>query len=288
MPEAEQRTDPLLGHGEGPAWFADLDELRCVDMLAGDVVSLAPDGTLRRNRVGQVAAMVTPRRSGGALLLLEHTVALVDGDPGADPATVEVARLVDDPEVRLNEGSCDPAGRLVCGSMAYDMHKGGASVYRVTDTADGTFDIEILRRGVTISNGVAFSPDGELAYYIDSASGGIELIDYGSGSFRSMGTFADLSGESGMPDGMCIDAEGHLWVAMFGGACVLAINPDGAIAERIAVAAPQVTSCAFGGRDGRELYITTSKVQDPGSRLAGAIFSATPGVAGASQFAFGR
>ncbi|WP_169582007.1 SMP-30/gluconolactonase/LRE family protein [Microbacterium thalassium] len=287
MPTAEQRTDPVLTHGEGPAWFSDYGELRCVDMLAGDVVSLDAAGLLRRNHVGSVAAMVQPRRTGGAVLLLEHAVALTGSDPGEPSRIDEIVRLIDDPAVRLNEGACDPSGRLVCGSMAYDMRHGGGSVWRVTDRGDGRADVELLRSGVTISNGLAFSPDGDLAYYIDSTTHIIEVIDYAGGAFRSLGRLADLTQQPGMPDGMCIDAEGNLWVAMFGGGCVVGIDGEGSIVERIAVPASQVTSCAFGGDDGDELYITTSTVQDAGSPLAGAIFSARPGVRGAKGSRFG-
>ena len=287
MPTAEQRTDPVLNHGEGPAWFSDYGELRCVDMLAGDVVSLDAEGILRRNHVGSIAAMVQPRRAGGAVLLLEHAVAVTGSDPGGPGRIDEIAHLIDEPAVRLNEGACDPSGRLVCGSMAYDMRHGGGSVWRVTADGDGGADVELLRSGVTISNGLAFAPDGELAYYIDSTTHVVEMIDYAGGAFRSLGRLADLSQQPGMPDGMCIDADGNLWVAMFGGGCVLGVAADGSIVERIEVPASQVTSCAFGGDDGRDLYITTSTVEDAGSPLAGAIFCARPGVRGGNAWRFG-
>lgn len=293
MPRAEQLTDPELDHGEGPQWFAEFGTWRCVDMLRGDVVGLDASGRIVRNNIGSVAAMIRPRTLGGAVILREHDVVTVGGDPLQARDFRQVAQLLNDPLVRMNEGACDPVGRLVCGSMAYDMHEGGASVYRITmgDHGDAA-RVETLREAVTISNGIAFTADGSVAYYVDTSTSRIEMIDYSGGSFSSASTLIDLHDESGAPDGLCIDDEGNLWVAMFGGGCVLAISPTGVIVERIELPTTQVTACAFAGDDLDELIITTSTLHIPGGRvsqpLAGAIFTYWPGRRGAPVLAFGR
>ena len=112
----EQVTDPVAYHGEGPVWSERWDGLRWVDMLAGDVLSLADDGTIDRRHVGDVAAAVRPRSQGGAVIGVERGFALED----ADGTLTRLGELWTDEAVRMNEGVCDPDGRFYCGSMGYD------------------------------------------------------------------------------------------------------------------------------------------------------------------------
>src|SRR5688500_5486585 len=124
---AEQLTGPEAHHAEGPVWSDRWGGLRWVDMLAGDVLSLADDGTVGRRHVGDVAAALRPRRGGGAVIAVERGFALEDPDgtvTALDPVWT-------DPLVRMNEGGCDPDGRFWCGSMAYDKRPGGATLYRL-------------------------------------------------------------------------------------------------------------------------------------------------------------
>ena len=113
----EQVTGPEVYHGEGPVWYPGWGGLRFVDMLAGDVITLAADGSLERRHVGSVAAAVRPRRGGGAVIGVERGFALED----ADGTLTALPALWSDPDVRMNEGGCDPDGRFYCGSMAYDQ-----------------------------------------------------------------------------------------------------------------------------------------------------------------------
>src|SRR5918997_462688 len=159
---AEQVTGAVAHHGEGPVWSDGWGGLRWVDMLAGDVLSLGADGTVRRRSVGAIAAALRPRRHGGAVLALERGFALEEADGTLTP----LPPVWSDDRVRMNEGGCDPDGRFWCGSMAYDQRPGAAALYRLD--ADGT--VHVVLDGVTVSNGLDWSPDGTRAYYNDTAT----------------------------------------------------------------------------------------------------------------------
>jgi sugar lactone lactonase YvrE len=248
---AQQVTGPVVFHGEGPVWFPGWGGLRYVDMLAGDVMTLRPDGTVDRRHVGTVAAAVRPRVGGGAVIGVERGFALEDPD-----GTVRtLPELWSDTGVRMNEGGCDPDGRFCCGSMAYDQTKGAASLYRLDP--DGS--VAVLLEGVTVSNGLEWSPDGSLAYYNDTETSSIAVFDYSLDSgLTNRRTFATLSGPGG-PDGLTVDAEGGVWTAVYDGGAVLHYGPDGVLEDRVEVPTPKVTACTFGGDDLGQLFITTSQ-----------------------------
>lgn len=270
----EQVTGPEVYHGEGPVWHPGWGGLRFVDMLAGDIMTLRPDGTLERRHVGSVAAVVRPRRGGGAVIAVERGFALED----PDGTVTALPELWSDTRVRMNEGGCDPDGRFYCGSMAYDQSPGAASVYRLAP--DGSVDVVLER--VTISNGLEWSPDGTRAYYNDTATGAISVFDYDSATgLTDRRTFAELP-DGGSPDGLTVDAEGGVWTAVANGGAVRRYSPDGVLEEVVDVPARKVTACTFGGERLDRLFITTSQedidvAEDP---LAGSLFCAEPGVRG--------
>ena len=271
---AEQVTGPLVYHGEGPVWFPGWGGLRFVDMLAGDVVTLLPDGTLDRQHVGEVAAVVRPRAGGGAVIGVERGFALQD----PDGKIRHLPELWDDEGVRMNEGGCDPDGRFCCGSMAYDQTEGAGKLYRLD--AEGT--VEVVLEGVTISNGLEWSPDGSLAYYNDTPTGIIWVFDYDRTSgLTNRRPFATPPGPGG-PDGLTVDGEGGVWSALYGGGAVVRYSPDGALEERIEVPTPKVSACTFGGESLDQLFITTSQedVDTDADALAGSLFVAEVGVRG--------
>jgi sugar lactone lactonase YvrE len=270
--KVEQVTDVVAYHGEGPVWSLRWGGLRWVDMLAGDVLSLAPDGAVERRHVGDIAAALRPRRGGGAVIGIERGFALEDPD-GSVRALHEVWS---DPSVRMNEGGCDPDGRFYCGSMAYDQLEGAASLYRLDP--DGS--VRIVLDGVTVSNGLEWSPDGTLAYYNDTATRSIAVFDYDrDAGLTGRRVFASLEHR---PDGLTVDAEGGVWTALSDGGAVRRYTPDGKLDAVIDVPARKVTACAFGGRGLDELFITTSRegLQPGDDPLAGALFCARPGVHG--------
>ena len=272
---AEQVTDPVAFHGEGPVWSERWGVLRWVDMLAGDVLSLTADGAIDRRHVGGVAAAVRPRRRGGAVIGVERGFALEE----AEGALTHLGELWTDDHVRMNEGGCDPDGRFYCGSMAYDQRPGGGALYRL----DPAGSVHVVLRNVTISNGLEWSPDGTRAYYNDTPTQRIDVFDYdGESGLTGRRAFAEIPVEAGGPDGLTVDEEGGVWVALYGGGAVRRYTPDGVLDEVIEVPAKKVTACTFGGPNLDELFITTSREGlEPGEDpLAGSVFRAKVGVAG--------
>ncbi|POH61679.1 gluconolactonase [Cryobacterium zongtaii] len=278
---AEQLTDPITFHGEGPVFAQSWGGLRLVDLFAGDVLSLAADGTVTRRHVDSIAAALRPRVGGGAVIALERGFALED----ADGTLTRLPEVWADASVRMNDGGAAPDGSLYCGSMAYDQRTGAGSLYRLAP--DGS--VELALAGVTISNGLAWSPDGSLAYYNDTPTGRIGVFDWTPETgLTGLRTFADIPSADGYPDGLTVDSEGGVWVALYAGGAVRRYSPEGTLDEVIEVAAQRVTACTFGGDDLRRLYITTSREglapeEDP---LAGSVFTVTPGVAGLAESPF--
>ncbi|MCW2702422.1 MAG: Gluconolactonase [Blastococcus sp.] len=271
---AEQLTGPVAYHAEGPVWSDRWGGLRWVDMLAGDILSLAGDGTVRRRHVGGVAAALRPRRGGGAVIAVERGFTLEDADGTLTP----MEPVWTDAGVRMNEGGCDPDGRFWCGSMAYDQRPGAAALYRLDP--DGS--VHAALEGVTVSNGLDWSPDGSLAYYDDTATHRVDVFDYDPhAGLTARRPFVQLP-DDGNPDGLTVDAEGGVWVALYGSGAVHRYTRDGVLDAVVEVPTALVTACAFGGPHLDELFVTTSREglapgDDP---LAGSLFRAEVAIAG--------
>lgn len=276
MPDAEQLTDPVAHHAEGPVWFPDPGELRWVDMLAGDVLSLGADGAISRRDVGTIAAVVRPRVRGGFIVGVERGFALDDGD-GSPLRTLP--ELWQDSGVRMNEGGCDPDGRFYCGSMAYDQATGAGSLYRLSP--DGS--VNVVLDSVSVSNGLEWSPDGTRAYYNDTPTQRVDVFDYSTEQgLHNRRPLVTISSDDGSPDGLTVDADGGIWVALFGGSAVHRYSPDGILDHVVSVPASQVTACTLGGASMDTLFITTSADGLPEGKepLAGSVFQlphAAPG-----------
>jgi sugar lactone lactonase YvrE len=271
---AEQVTDPVTYHGEGPVWSPRWGGLRWLDMLAGDVLSLEADGTVGRRHVSDVVAALRPRRSGGAVLGVERGFALED----ADGKVTHLEPMWVEPTIRMNEGGCDPDGRFYCGSMAYDQTPGAAALYRLDP--DGT--VRTVLEGVTVSNGLAWSPDGSRAYYDDTATHRVDVFDYAPGAgLTSRRTFAEIP-DGGRPDGLTVDEQGGVWVALADRGEVWHFTADGAQVDVVEVPVGTVTACTFGGPDLDQLFITTSRERLPpgADPLAGSLFRADVGIRG--------
>src|ERR671917_2738391 len=237
---AEQVTDPVAYHGEGPVWSERWGGLRWVDMLAGDILALAADGAIDRRHVSSVAAAIRPRRQGGSVIGVERGFALEE----ADGTLTRLGDLWADDQVRMNEGGCDPDGRFYCGSMAYDQRPGGGALYRL----DPGGSVRAVLENVTISNGLEWSPDGSRAYYNDTPTQRIDVFDYARESGLSgRRTFAEVPAEAGLPDGLTVDEEGGVWVALYGGSAVRRYTSEGVLDEVIEVPAKMVTAWTFGG-----------------------------------------
>lgn len=270
----EQVTDPVVYHGEGPVWHSGWGGLRFVDMLAGDVMHLAPDGSLERRHVGSIAAAVRPRQGGGAVIGVARGFALEE----PDGTVTTLPQLWSDTGVRMNEGGCDPDGRFYCGSMAYDRTDGAGRLYRLAP--DGT--VEVVLGHVTVSNGLEWSPDGARAYYNDTATLSIAVFDYDpAAGLTNRRTFAELP-DGGRPDGLTVDADGGVWTAVSNGGAVYRYSSHGVLEEKLTVPTRKVTACTFGGEHLDQLYITTSQedIDTGDDPLAGSLFRAEVGVKG--------
>lgn len=279
---AEQVTDSVAFHAEGPVWSPRWGGLRWVDMLAGDVLSLSADGAVSRRHVGKVAAALRPRRQGGAVIAVERGFAL----EGADGKLTPLPEVWSDPGLRMNDGGCDPDGRFYCGSMAYDQRPGAASLYRLDP--DGS--VHVVLQGATISNGLEWSPDGARAYYNDTATGRIDVFDYARDTGLSgRRPFAIIPKDDGAPDGLTVDAQGGIWVALYGGGVVRRYSPGGAVDAVVELPVKNVTACTFGGPALEQLYVTTSREGlAPGEApQAGALFRVHAGVKGLPAREFG-
>jgi sugar lactone lactonase YvrE len=269
---AERVTDTVAYHGEGPVWSKRWGGLRWVDMLAGDVLSLAADGSVERRHVASVVAALRPRRAGGAVLGIERGFALED----AGGTTTRLNELWTDERLRMNEGACDPDGRFYCGSMAYDKQPGAATLYRL----DPDHSMHIVLENLTISNGLDWSPDGSLAYYNDTDTGRVDVLDYEpEAGLTGRRPFVETGAR---PDGLTVDSEGGVWVALSNASAVRRYTVDGALDEVVELPVTKVTACTFGGPRLDELFITTSREGlDTGAEpAAGSLFRARPGVTG--------
>jgi sugar lactone lactonase YvrE len=275
---AEQLTESCTTHGEGPVWDEVAGLLRWVDMLAGDVLAMDAAGEITRLHVGSVAAALRPRASGGLVVGTERGFALLDA---AGRVETEVGAFCD-PGARMNDGGTDRQGRFFCGSMDFDMSDPRGALYRI----DPDLQVSAVLTGLTVSNGIAWTLDGERMYYIDSVTRQVDVFDYdtatGMPSRRRQHVEVEVEAEGNVPDGMALDAEGGVWVAIYGGHAVRRYDVDGKLDAVIEVPVDRVTACAFGGTGLDEMYITTSREGLPADAepAAGALFHARPGVPG--------
>jgi sugar lactone lactonase YvrE len=263
--------------GEGPIWDARAGELLWVDIMAGIVHRLDPATSADRALdAGQPVGAVVPRASGG------YALALRDGYAVADDAGVRLVAPVDEGrrDLRMNDGACDSAGRFWAGTMHLDEVHGAGALYRLD--ADGA--VETMLAGVTISNGIGWSPDDTRMYYVDTPTRGLDAFDFDAaeGAISNRRRIATVDESDGFPDGLAVDAEGCIWVALWEGWAVRRYSPGGELLAVVDVPAARVTKPAFGGPGLDRLYVTTAApdAADHAQPHAGGVFSADPGVRG--------
>ena len=267
--------------GEGPIWDPASECLYFVDIHRGHLHRYDPrTETSRVYDVGRkVGAAVLG--SGDDLIL-----AVQGGFVRFTPATGETTPLADveanRPDLRMNDGKCDPAGRFWAGSMALDEGRGAGALYRLDP--DGR--VHTMLRDVTISNGLDWTDAGRM-YYVDSPTHTVDVFDFdlASGAIENRRAFVRIPTDRGIPDGLTLDADAFVWVALWGGGAVHRYAPDGSLAAVIRVPATYVTSCTFGGTDLGDLYITTATIKlSPQERIdhpqAGGVFRVRPGPKG--------
>lgn len=280
---AELVLDARANLGEGPLWDARSGELLWVDIMAGMVhrFDLA-SGVDRAFDVGQPVGAVVPRASGGYAFALRDGFAV--GDAGG--VTVVAPIEADRPDVRMNDGACDSRGRFWAGTMQLEYERGAGALFRL----DATGAAETMLTGVTISNGIAWSPDDTTMYYVDTTTRGIDAFDYDAdtGTIAGRRRLATIEKSAGQPDGLVVDAEGCIWVALWEGWAVRRYAPDGTLLGIIEIPAARVTKPAFGGDGLDDLYATTASpdAHDDAQPHAGGIFRARPGVRGLAPHAY--
>ncbi len=281
QPCSEERAE----HAEGPAWDAARGELLWVDIMAGRLWRASYDGGglvgERSHDVGHALGAAVPAAAGGWMLAAGEGFAHLAADGSVfvldQPESVHGGRT------RMNDGKCDPAGRFWAGSMAWDARPGAGTLYRLGLDAGLTTVLE----GVTVSNGLAWAPDGYTMYYIDTDTHRVDAFDFDpdTGHAGNRRPVVEIPPEQGNPDGMTLDDDGFLWVALWGGRAVHRYDPTGRHVATVHVPATRVSSCCFGGDDRSTLFITTSRQQLTEEQLAaepdaGRVFRAEPGVAG--------
>lgn len=243
--------------GEGARWDARRDELLRVDIAAGRVFRdrIDDDGRLALVRgytlPGTVGALAPIQNDEGWLVAAGQGFGHLARN-GAFQPLVDVAPAGS----RMNDGACDPQGRFWAGTLAHDHRPGGGALYRLARNGE----TELVLAGLTIANGIDWSPDGNTMYLADSGPRTVHAFrfDGRSGTLYDQRVLINVPAEVGSPDGLTVDARGDLWVAIYDGGCVQRYSPDGALLQTLRVPTKQCTSCAFGGAGLHRLYVTTA------------------------------
>ena len=280
-------TEPCL-LGEGPIWVADAQALYWTDIKGRRLHAYFPDSGQHQSweapfRVGSIV----PTRSGGFIGACDSGFFEVDSD-------FAHFRIIGEPEPdrpdnRFNDGKCDPAGRFWAGTMDFNGAADRGALYCL----DVDHSVSEKIEPVTISNGLVWTADSKIMYYIDTAANTVRAYDYevDTGAISGERVVVTNEGEGGF-DGMSIDEEGMLWVAVFGGWGVRRYNPgNGELLRDLRLPMSNVTSCAFGGDQLDELYVTSAAhgMDESALReqpLAGSLVKIDPGVRGVAAFSY--
>jgi sugar lactone lactonase YvrE len=256
---------------EGPRWDAAGRRLLWVD-IEGCELHLLENGEDRALGVGAMVGAAAPTTGAAVLVALADRLALVDP---ADESVQSSIQLPHGPRMRANDGACDAAGRFWIGTMALDLTPGAGALYRYDGRLERVLD------GVTLSNGIGWTRDDTRMYYIDSTTYSVDVFDFELASGRVDGRrpFVSIDEADGIPDGLTVDDEGGVWIALYGGSCVRRYDDRGRLDAELDVPAKNVTSCCFGGDDGRSLFVTTAAPD-------GNVYVAEPGVGGPPAHVF--
>jgi sugar lactone lactonase YvrE len=288
--------------GEGPLWDAKHQRLLWLDHQVGIIHEARAAGlagwreTQRWNLNRHIAAAI-PRQRGGLVVAAGTELLLFDEITGK--ITPFVTLDVDPALIRLNDAKCDSHGRIWAGTLATDISR-RAALYRI----DPNGAVTTMLEGVAIANGLDWSPDGSIFYFIDSIALTIDAFkfDMARGTLGERRTLVSITHGEGGANGMTVDLEGCLWVAVTGGGEVRRYSPDGALLDRVTISTSGATSCAFGGADCAELFITSrsgrmpefahtllgvplDRLEDNGP-AAGGLFVCRPGATGAPAMLF--
>jgi sugar lactone lactonase YvrE len=241
--------------GESASWCARTQMLWWIDIRAPQVKRWnSATGAIDVWTMPELCGAVVPTHAAEVVVALRAGLRLLDPRTGAlmPLATLETGH----PEHRLNEAKCDRQGRLWCGSMwDFGKHPTGG-LYRVSTD----LQTRKVRSAITIPNGIGFAPDGRCMYFVDTATGCIEMAPYDTdaGLPASWRTLVGADAAPGRPDGSTVDADGCIWNTRFGAGCIARFTPQGKLDRLIRLPVSQPTSCSFGGPDLDTLFVTSA------------------------------
>ncbi len=287
---AQLVLDLRMTLGEGSIWDFRRAELFFVDIEEGKLFTYTEQGRFSVKKTGQRVSAVVPAVNGLLILAMQKGIYSYRRKDSA--FHLLAVNPADSQSYRFNDGKCDPSGRFWVGTMSMDYKKGSGNLYCLGEGGN----MQRMKSGVTISNGIVWSADKRKMYYIDTPTREVVMFCYDdeTGRIDSGRVVIRIPQEMGGPDGMTIDAEGKLWIAHYGGGAVRRWDPDnGKLLKTVNVPAKNVTSCAFGGADLDILYITTARQGNSAEDLAkypysGGLFSCRPGVKGVKANLFGQ
>jgi sugar lactone lactonase YvrE len=277
--EPELVVDARAFIGEGPVWDPRSGRVAWVDIMEGRLHLTEPSGATTTLALPSTVGAVAIRASGG------WVAALADGfwSVAEDGACEPIALVDHGPTIRFNDGKCDPAGRFWAGTMGLDFATGAGALYRL----DADHTVHRMLGDVSISNGLDWSLDGRTMYYIDTPTKRIDTFafDVERGEISDRRPFATIEPGAGSPDGLSVDAEGAVWVALWDGSRVRRYLPDGTLDREIRLPVSEVSCPVFGGDDLGDLYLTTAwqlldEAQHAREPEAGGLFRVRPGITG--------
>ena len=297
---AEPVTEVIATLAETVRWDCEQQHVTWVDILAGRLFEgeYSQGSGVRLVQVtdiGRRLGAYAPHRDGGWLLAADQEFAHLTPDGQvhelARPSRVPSGEAPDAPaDWRLNDCICDPAGRVFTSAISQPPTPGTSLVYRYVEGGS----VEVVVDGLTIGNGLGFSPDARTFYLNDSGQSMTWAFDYDldSGGLSNQRVIFTGNDELGHPDGLCVDDEGMVWVGCYGAGTVRRLTPEGREIARVEVPAQQTTSCWLGGPQRRTLFVTAARekftaadsLRDP---LAGRLFATEVDAPGSGVPAFG-
>jgi sugar lactone lactonase YvrE len=249
--------EPKAVLGEAPLWEPQAGRIWWVDCDQKKLFSRDPDPSkeARTCALPHYPGSYAFREGGGLVMAYRNQLALVNLETGENQSFE--ATGVDFSSERFNDGACDRAGRFWAGTMDRKRAAPVSSLFRI----DPDLSVHRMVSGLTVSNGIAFSPDDRTMYHHDSRAGLIFAYDFDldKGDIRNQRVFVDFAGRPGRPDGCTIDAEGNLWVAEIGGGRVVRFDKTGRQIGAIEMPVSRPSSVMFGGEDLSILFITTMR-----------------------------
>lgn len=271
--------------GEGCVWDPRDGCVYWTDIAESRIYRLGGDGAVTVFPLPERAGFILPREQAGFVIGLATRIAVCD----ADFKSFETISIMEEdlPQTRVNDAAVDPFGGVVFGTFDERDRKPVAALYRCSPTGE----VSKLLSGITISNGIAFSPAGDLMYFADTAEGTIRRFEIGRsawGDLKEISPLAKPEIAAGRPDGAVVDSEGSYWNARVWGGCLVRIAQDGVLQETVQLPTKGPTCVTFGGMDRRTLYATTLRVMHTDDELrsaplAGGLFSVQVKVPGPPQ-----